>query len=86
MPDEGSHIVAREGNTRCGTSSVARLGGFSMNASVRHTVGQESPDDIAGLCWDCHQARHRDLNGDFWRDPQEQEAYWFTFCEELQRA
>lgn len=50
------------------------------------TVGQESEDDIAGLCWDCHQARHRDLNGDFWRDPQEQEAYWFTFCEELQRA
>jgi hypothetical protein len=36
--------------------------------------GQETPDDLDALCWTCHQARHRDNEGRYWRDPDEVEA------------
>ena len=41
--------------------------------------GKETADDLVALCRDCHYARHRDINGDYWRDPEEMEErilYW----------
>lgn len=40
--------------------------------------GHETPADLAALCRDCHHARHVDLNGEFWADPEEKDAYWAT--------
>lgn len=33
--------------------------------------GGEAADDLAVLCRPCHQRRHIDHNGRFWRDPEE---------------
>lgn len=47
--------------------------------------GHETPYDLEALCRDCHHAEHIDPAGDFWADPEEMEAYWFTYYEELAR-
>ena len=36
----------------------------------------ETENDVIGLCRECHDARHRDANGEYWRDPQEMDNYW----------
>ena len=47
--------------------------------------GRETPDDLEALCRDCHYARHRDINGDFWLLQEEKEAYWSTYYEAEER-
>lgn len=64
----------------CGTKCQ-----LTMHHLHYDTVGNESPDDLAGLCWECHQERHRDINGDYWLDEQEKETYWFLYWKELER-
>lgn len=49
------------------------------------TVGVEEQDDLQALCWTCHKAAHRDLNGDYWKDPKEMESHWRYFCEEMEK-
>jgi len=58
---------------------------LTMHHRHYDTVGKESADDIAGLCWGCHKARHRDMNGEYWRNEQDKETHWFTFWEEWER-
>jgi 5-methylcytosine-specific restriction endonuclease McrA len=41
--------------------------------------GRETPDDLDALCWDCHQGRHRDMNGTYWRDPENMEEQWAPY-------
>lgn len=48
------------------------------------TVGEETPADLQLLCRDCHDVAHRDINGDFWRDPNEMFHYWYTYFEEIE--
>lgn len=43
----------------------------------------ETKDDVVGLCRHCHHQRHRDLNGDFWSDPEEMESYWSSFYHQM---
>jgi len=45
--------------------------------------GCETPDDLEALCRDCHHARHRDINGDFWLLQDEKDAYWCRYYELL---
>ena len=47
--------------------------------------GLETLADVVGLCRECHLQRHVDCTGEFWADPDEREAYWFTFHEGLER-
>jgi hypothetical protein len=47
--------------------------------------GRETADDLAALCWDCHQDRHRDPNGEYWRDPQDMEEHWAGYYQELEK-
>lgn len=47
--------------------------------------GHETPDDLLALCRDCHHAQHVDPAGVFWEDPEEMEAHWFTYHEEMGR-
>jgi len=42
-------------------------------------MGEERPEDIDHLCWECHKERHIDPNGEYWRDPQEMEDCWFGY-------
>ena len=48
--------------------------------------GEESLRDVVGLCRDCHLSRHLDVNGDFWVDPDDKEAHWYGYWEELAKA
>lgn len=41
--------------------------------------GYETPSDLLALCRYCHHGKHRDANGDFWRDPEEMENYWASY-------
>ena len=41
--------------------------------------GHESPSDLQALCRNCHQSAHRDLNGDYWQDPEEMDDYWSSY-------
>lgn len=41
--------------------------------------GDESPNDLLALCRDCHHAAHRDLNGDYWQDPEDMDDYWSSY-------
>jgi 5-methylcytosine-specific restriction endonuclease McrA len=50
------------------------------------TVGEETTDDLMALCRPCHNEAHRDINGDFWRDPSEMEAHWAYYFREMDRA
>lgn len=45
--------------------------------------GLETEQDLLALCGSCHRARHVDLNGEWWTDPQEREAYWQSFEDAL---
>lgn len=47
--------------------------------------GRETAGDLAALCWDCHQARHRDLNGEYWRDPEDMAEHWAGYYQELEK-
>jgi len=47
--------------------------------------GLEIPEDLAALCWECHQGRHRDMNGEYWRDPEDRADYWSGFHQEMDR-
>ena len=47
--------------------------------------GKETEADLDVLCRDCHHARHLDLNGEFWRDPEEMETHWWTFYNEMSK-
>jgi len=71
--------VLSRSNWRC-----ADCGGQQkLELHHRHyeTVGNESPGDLVALCRDCHEARHRDITGDFWSDPIEKQSYWDSFVE-----
>ena len=46
--------------------------------------GYETPNDLLALCRNCHHSKHRDINGDFWRDPEEMENYWESYWSEIQ--
>lgn len=59
---------------------------LTMHHLHYETVGQETPEDLEGLCWTCHKAKHIDPAGAYWRDPQEMYHYWYTYCEELERG
>jgi len=38
------------------------------------TLGEESPDDLALLCWDCHKQRHRcPYTGEFFVHPEDRD-------------
>ena len=50
------------------------------------TVGRERPEDLEALCWPCHKQRHRDINWDYWRDPQEMFWHWESYWNELHRT
>lgn len=50
------------------------------------TVGEESPEDLKALCRDCHHAAHRDINGEYWRDPEEMAAHWWSYHEEMHKG
>jgi hypothetical protein len=45
--------------------------------------GREATDDLAALCWPCHKARHRDPNGEYWRDPEDMAEHWALFYEQI---
>tara|TARA_R100000664_G_scaffold29627_1_gene41608 strand:+ start:600 stop:857 length:258 start_codon:yes stop_codon:yes gene_type:complete len=48
--------------------------------------GYETPNDLLALCRDCHNSKHCDENGDFWRDPEEMENYWVSYWREIENA
>ncbi|MDE2097185.1 MAG: HNH endonuclease [Patescibacteria group bacterium] len=47
--------------------------------------GKEESADILALCRDCHEGKHRDLNGDFWSDPEEMESNWYGYFHEMDK-
>ena len=47
----------------------------------RSIYGLESAQDLLHLCRACHDDRHRDCMGTFWRDPEEMSAYWSSMHE-----
>jgi 5-methylcytosine-specific restriction endonuclease McrA len=82
-----SETLRRQVIERCGNCCVDcdQAGALTMHHLHYDTVGKETIKDIEGLCWSCHQQRHRDLNGQYWRDPAELAAHWFTYHEEMAR-
>ena len=42
-------------------------------------LGNERPEELQWLCWNCHQAKHRGPSGEFYLDPQEATAEWDYF-------
>lgn len=91
----GSAATSRYLDNRLRRAVVRRCGGccedcgrkckLTMHHRHYDTVGNEALDDIVALCWPCHQARHRDLNGDYWRDEEEMQTYWWMFWKEMDR-
>ena len=63
--------------------------GGNVELTLHHlhydSVGFESQDDLAALCWDCHKSKHVDPAGVYWRDPQEMQCHWSYYYEELDR-
>jgi hypothetical protein len=59
--------------------------GFSGCLPPGTCWGCEDAGAMVGLCRMCHHARHGDINGDFWADPAEKEAYWASFWNELDK-
>ena len=51
--------------------------------STRSIFGHETPDDLAALCRECHQRRHIDPAGEYWRDPEEMQQHWASFYAQL---
>lgn len=45
--------------------------------------GRETPDDLMALCRECHQSRHIDPAGEFWRDPEEMADHWQPYFDEM---
>ena len=41
--------------------------------------GHETVDDLAAVCRYCHLSKHVDVNGEFWRDPQEKDSHWQSY-------
>ncbi len=48
-------------------------------------VGEEAPADLAALCHECHKARHIDMNGSWWSDPEEMEDHWQGYWSEREK-
>ena len=44
-----------------------------------NTKGRERPCDLLALCESCHKKKHYDINGDYWRDPEEMAIYWAKY-------
>ena len=80
--------IRREVISRCG--GKCEDCGETCQITLHHlhynTVGRESECDLAALCWDCHKVRHRDRNGDYWRDPEEMQQYWSSFYDALDES
>lgn len=52
----------------------------------KHEWDDTIPEETIDLCWECHQARHRDNpNGEYWRDCEEMEAYWSTYYSTMEK-
>jgi hypothetical protein len=76
-----------------GPITITQVGGGMLTLELHHLVypynkivhdgpgwwGDEEDSDVVGLCRRCHHQRHRDINGDFWADPQEMAARWEAF-------
>jgi hypothetical protein len=72
---------------RCGTRRSLELHHLAYwlrdDGPTEPIFGKETPDDLLALCRDCHKARHIDLAGDFWVDPEETADYWESFWREI---
>lgn len=64
---------------RC--ESCGRRAALDLHHLHYRSVGEEKPEDLRALCRECHDAAHRDPNGEFWRDPEEKAAYWDSYHE-----
>lgn len=67
----------------CGESAKLELHHLTYRTqTTRHDpdgvpiYGKETPEDLAALCRSCHYARHCDINGAFWSDPEEMAHFW----------
>ena len=86
IPNKTRSSVLIRANFRCeDCEEQKKLDMHHLHYEVMQTgnmlciFGKETPSDLVALCRDCHRARHRDINGDYWRDPNEMAAYWATF-------
>jgi len=92
MPNKVRREVLIRANFRCEDCGEQRK--LDMH-HLRYTIndghkiidecifGKETADDLVALCRDCHYARHRDINGDYWRNPEEMEDHWWYYFKEL---
>ena len=46
--------------------------------------GSDKIEVTEHLCKDCHQGRHTDLNGDYWKDVREMQGYWYSYFKEVE--
>ena len=82
-------VIARSGGfcESCGVKASLQMHHLYyeviINGEIVSIHGIETPEDMLGLCHDCHRARHRDPNGDYWLEEQEKDSYWYGFEKEL---
>ncbi len=84
VPTNTRRTVMRRCEGRCEDCGDRRA--TSLHHLHYRSVGFEEPHDLAALCWDCHQARHRDYNGDYWRDPEGMEDHWWMYHNEMEKG
>ena len=83
IPHATKWAVRKRANNRCedcGTQSDLGFHHIRYEECGHHgpdsIIGRETPDDLLLLCWPCHQDKHRDVSGDYWKDPLAMESYW----------
>jgi 5-methylcytosine-specific restriction endonuclease McrA len=82
IPAHVRQEVGRRSRGRC--EECGCTGPLELHHMTYEDEGNEDPNDLEHLCRSCHLSRHLDVNGDFWADPMEKEAYWATYWEELE--
>ena len=84
-----SEVYRRDGGRchDCGETRRLELHHVSYQSDRpdRHECfGYETSGQLVALCRECHRNRHVDRLSDFWRDPEEMDAYWYTFNEQME--
>lgn len=78
-------IVVRR-NTDLGLHHLRRVKQLHPGEPPNVIDGHEELDDLLALCRECHFADHRDMNGDYWYDPEEKEIYWTTYWSGMEQV
>jgi hypothetical protein len=73
----------------CGTEGRLEFDGITRHHLTYLLDDDEldAPDNITLLCWECHQARHRDNPFDeYWRDCEEMHGFYSYWCSEMSKS